>query len=120
MPNKTAGPGYDDVQRIIQRGLEDICEKLDELERRHGVTPKQVLDALRQQGESEILDFYEDWLKEGDAYPEDSHPSTMGEVPDPGNAESYKPLDEHLKNMEAVRAQKTPPVAWPDKPQEEK
>ena len=92
----------DTVRRVLDRGFEDMFENLDRIT---GVEPADIIRVLVERGETDVLDGYEEWLREGDAHPEDTHPSTMGEVPDPGDAESYKALDEHLKAVKAAREQ---------------
>jgi hypothetical protein len=89
-----------DVRRIVDRGFEDMFEALDRLK---GAEPADILAALKESGEYDVADQYEDWL--GDDAPRDPDTGPAGDptVPDPGNAPSYDALAEHLRAVEATR-----------------
>jgi hypothetical protein len=90
---------HSDVRRIVDRAFEDMFEAFDRL---RGVEPADILADLKASGEYDVADQYEDWL--GDDAPKDpERAADGGVVPDPGGADSYRGLSEHLSAMEALR-----------------
>lgn len=79
------------VGNCISRGYDKISEDLDDLHKR-GFTDDDIVKALREQGETDILDWYAEWADID--LREDDNTTTNPVVPDPGDAPSYASLSE--------------------------
>lgn len=74
------------VGNIISAGYDFISQKLDDLHKRN-IHDDDVVKALRDQGESDILDWYAEWADID--LREDDNTTMNPVVPDPGDAISY-------------------------------
>lgn len=83
----------ENVRYIIDRGLDAIYENFDRLHRR-GIHDNDVVEALRDLGEEDILDGYAEWADID--LREDNNTTLDPIVPDPASAPSYK---EHVLNQ---------------------
>jgi hypothetical protein len=105
----------DAVRRIVDRGYDDICEKLDNIK---DAEPAAILDALKERGEIDLADYYEEWLGDDAPRAPETDPGVgSGVVPDPADSPSYDALKEHLRNVELTRKTGLRPGAlvryWP-------
>ena len=84
------------IEHIIEQKVQEMCAEFDRLHRR-GIHDDDVVKALRSIGDIELLDDYAEWAEID--LREDDNTTTNPAVPDPGDAPSYAPLDEQLRNV---------------------
>jgi hypothetical protein len=77
-----------------------------------GITDTDVIRHLRKEGLGDLADRYIDWSGAVDPDAEDDNTTMSPAVPDPGDAESYKPLDE------ALGTERKDESSWPATPGE--
>jgi hypothetical protein len=77
------------VGNCISAGYDFISQKFDDLHKR-GYTDDDVVKALRDQGEADLLDWYAEWADID--LREDDNTTMDPVVPDPGDAPSYAGL----------------------------
>lgn len=53
-----------DIQHVVERRLEQICEDLDDLKRRHETTDEEIMGHLKQVY-IDVPDYWEDWIFNG-------------------------------------------------------